>query len=82
MLKVPQGRVLWHLLPGLAIPSKSSLPSEATMVQVTETPGPALGQGLWDSTARETEKCTEIWVGKVTENSEEFLPPNSSHTSG
>lgn len=53
MLKAPQGRVLWHMLPGLAIPSKSSLPSEATMVQVTEVPGPALDQGLWDSTAWE-----------------------------
>lgn len=96
MLKGTTRQGIWHVLPGLAVPNKSLLPSQATMLQATETSSPASpgAQPLqWPTRKVSGSAGTSLhgglkntlgfWVGKVIDNAEEFLPwgVNNSHTS-
>lgn len=54
MLRGTTRQGIWHILPGLAGPNKSLLPSQATTWQATETSSPApLGAQLLQWPARE-----------------------------
>lgn len=53
MLKGTKRQDIWHILPGLAVPSKSLLPSWVTTLQAAETSSPASAvankKRIWES---------------------------------
>lgn len=85
----PQGRVLWHVLPGLATPSKSLLPSQATKLQVADvhplfrsTGYEESIQRFWYSAARGL-KNTQFGWARLKKTQKKVSSPrvNSSGTS-